>query len=388
MQQKDYTYKQLDERLSWEACMARDSARELVETHLMPVITDCYEEGRFPPELVPEIAVRGFLGIKTDPKYGGHGASNEVYGVICRETERGDSGLRSFISVQNSLVMFPIQKFGSEEQKKYWLPLLASGKAIGAFGLTDIKGGSDPEGMHTHAKRDGTDFILNGSKRFITSGTDADFVLAWAKLDGAVRCFLVEKGTRGFEAVAMKRKGALRASDTAELFFNDVRIPAENLLPGTMDTRKAYLHCLNEARYGIAWGVIGAASFCAEAALAYLDGRTAFGEKLKGKQLIQRSLAFMDTRIRAAQLLAFELTHRKESGAITPVEISIGKRDNAAMARDVIREARDLMGADGIMLEYGVMRHLCNIEAVYTYEGTDAIHTLAIGRWITGEDAF
>lgn len=388
MREAGFSYPKLDEALSWEAQQICDSVRAWVKERFMPHATRCYMDGRFPMELVPEMAQMGFFGIKTSPEYKGAGLGNFEYGVICRELERGDSGLRSFVSVQNSLVMYPIERFGSERQKSFWLPSLASGQLLGAFGLTGPEGGSDPENMKTHAKKDGGDYIVNGSKQFITNGSVGYLIVVWAKLDGVVRGFLVEKGTPGFEACPMKDKLSLRASDTAELFFRDVRIPAENILPGTLEKDKAYLACLNEARYGIAWGAIGAASFCAETALEYASNRGMFGEKLSAKQLTQQKLVWMDEGIESAQRRVLDMARLKEVDRLLPRDISRGKMANVNMACDVARLARRMLGANGIMAEYHVMRHMCNLESVYTYEGTDDVHMLALGRAITGENAF
>jgi len=388
VKENGFAYRILDNELSWEAQQMRDSVRAWVEGRVMPGFTRYYMDGRFPMERVPEMGHMGFFGIKTSSEYGGSGLGSYEYGVICRELEAGDSGLRSFVSVQNSLVMFPIERFGSEEQKRHWLPLLATGSAIGAFGLTGPEGGSDPEQMKTHAKKDGGDYVINGSKQFITNGSVAHITIIWAKLDGVVRGFLVQKGTSGFEVRAMKDKLSLRASDTAELFLQDVRIPAENILPGTLEHSRSYLACLNEARFGIAWGAIGAARYCAEMALKYVQDRTLFGGTLAGKQLVQQKLEAMDEMIEAAQHRALYIAKRKEAGELTAREISRAKKANVHMACEVARMARRMLGANGIMAEYGVMRHMCNLESVYTYEGTDDVHMLAIGRAITGKNAF
>lgn len=379
---------ELEEQLSWEARNFRDSVRAWVKKPFMDVVTECNMTGRFPTELLQSMVDLGLLGIKTDPEYGGSGQDNITYGLVCRELEAGDSGLRSAISVQNSLIMFPIQMFGSDEQKEYWLPLLAAGKALGAFGLTGPEGGSDPENMKTFAKKDGSDYVINGSKQFITTGDVADFILLWAKLEDAIRCFLVPKGTPGFESVTMKNKLSLRVSNTAELFFRDVRIPAENILPGTLTRKKAYLACLNEARYGIAWGAVGAAAFCAEAALEYASNRTLFGCKLTKKQLTQQKLEWMDEHIEASLMRAITIAKRKDAGVVAARDISRGKKANVSVACDVARLARRMIAGNGIMAEYHVMRHMMNLESVYTYEGTDDVHLLAIGRAITGENAF
>jgi len=379
---------ELNEKLTWESRQFRNTVQSWVNKRFMPLVTECYLDGRFPMELVPEMTELGLFGIKADPIYGGHGLNNYDYGLICRELEAGDSGLRSFVSVQNSLVIYPIERFGSEDQKKRWLPLLTSGKAIGAFGLTGPEGGSDPENMKTHARKDGNDFMLNGSKQFITNGSIADVVIVWAKLDGIVRGFLVEKGTSGLESREMKKKLSLCASNTSELFLSGVRVPADSLLPGTMERERTYLSCLNEARYGIAWGAVGVAIFCAEAALEYVRNRVLFGESLTKKQLIQEKLVFMDVNIESALRRMIDMARLKESGKIRSRDISCGKMVNVDMACEVSRLARRMIAGNGIMAEYHVMRHMMNLESVYTYEGTNEIHMLALGRDITGENAF
>ena len=388
MKENGFAYRGLDNELSWEAQQMRDSVRALVEDRFMPHITRYYMDGGFPMEFVSEMAGCGFFGIKTSTEYMGAGLGSHEYGVVCRELEASDSGLRSFVSVQNSLVMFPIEKFGSEAQKRHWLPLLATGQALGAFGLTGPEGGSDPENMKTHAKKVGGDYVINGAKQFITNGSVAHIIIIWAKLDGTVRGFLVEKGTPGFEALPMKDKLSLRASDTAELFLNDVRIPAENIMPGTLEHKRSYLACLNEARFGIAWGAVGAARFCAEAALSYVKDRVLFGGSLAGKQLTQQKLVYMDEALETAQRRALDIARMKDAGTLSARDISRAKMENVSMACDVARLARRMMGANGIMADYHVMRHMCNLEAVYTYEGTDDVHMLARGRAITGINAF
>jgi glutaryl-CoA dehydrogenase len=386
-----FSYPRLDEEIPSYAKQILEGQNGLtkwINSSFMDLITDCYLDGRFPMELLPEMAERGLLGIKTDPKYGGHGADNYTYGVICRELERGDSGLRSFVSVQNSLVMYPIEQFGNEEQKKRWLPLLASGKAIGAFGLTGPEGGSDPANMNTFYRRDGGDYIINGSKQFITNGSIANVIVVWAiDEEDVMRGFLLEPNMRGVETHEMKGKLSLRASNTSEIFLDDVRVPAESMLPGAKNIGAA-LSCLNEARFGIAWGAIGSASFCAEKALEHVNGRVLFGGKLAGKQLIQQKLAWLDREINSAQLRVLHLTKIKEAGTIQPRDISEAKQANVNMACEATRLARRMLGASGIMAESHVMRHMCNMESLFTYEGTDDIHTLIIGRAITDISAF
>lgn len=382
-----YRFLKLEDQLPADAAAMGESVRSWVSDRFMPRVTGAYLKGEFPMELLSEMGRLGLFGIKTDPCYGGAGASNWCYGTACRELERGDSGLRSFVSVQNSLVMYPIEHFGSDAQKAHWLPLLAAGMEIGAFGLSESAGASDPEAMLTRAKRDGSDYVINGSKMWITNGSIADVIIVWAKLDGEVRGFLVPKGIPGLAAKKIEGKLSLRASITAALYFDDVRIPAENLLPGTMEKKKAYLHCLSEARFGIMWGALGAAVYCAEAAVEYAKGRTLFGGPLAGKQLIQHKIVRMDEMVLHSEMLAQHIAQLKEEGRHTPADISRGKMTNARNARDIAQIATDIFGGAGIVAESHVMRHLNNLQTVRTYEGTEDIHALIIGAEITGVKA-
>jgi glutaryl-CoA dehydrogenase len=309
------------------------------------------------------------------------------YGLICQELERGDSGLRSFVSVQSSLVMFPIHAYGSEEHRQRWLPAMAKAEAIGCFGLTEPHGGSDPSNMKTYAKRDGSDWIINGSKMWITNGTIADVAVVWAKTDEGVRGFLVEKGTRGFEAPEIERKFSLRASITSSLFFDNVRVPKENMLPGVQGLRGP-LSCLTQARYGITWGVIGAAQACLKELIAYTATRELFGRPLNQTQTIQRRLADMARRITTAQLLCLQLGRLKDRGRMSATQVSLAKWNNVRMAIDIARDCRDMLGGAGISVEYSPMRHMLNLESVITYEGTETVHELVVGKELTGADAF
>ena len=379
----------LDETLPESACMVRDSTRRWVKERLMPtIIAECYMAGRFPMELVPEMAEQGCFGIKTDPEYGGSGSSNYEYGIMCREIEAGDSGVRSFMSVQNSLVMYPIEKFGSQEQKDHWLRLLAEGKAIGAFGFTDPASGSDPASMNMHVRPDGSDYILSGSgKQWITNGTIANFVIMWAKLKDKVLPFIVERGTSGFETHEIDGKLSLRASNTASIFCDDVRIPMRNLLPGARGISSAY-ECLNEARFGIAHGMVGAAQFCFETATEYAGPRKSFGKSIAAHPLVQERLVWMRQKVEDSRLRIMRVTALKEDGKVTPEHISYAKRANVRDALEVARMARALLGGNGITIDYHVMRHLCNLETVLTYEGTKEMHILIEGAGITGIKAF
>ncbi len=378
----------LDDTLSDEERAMCDTVRKWVSKEVMPLVTKHYMAGTFPVELVPEIAHLGLLGIKSDPAYGGMGASNTAYGIVCRETERADSGLRSFISVQNSLVIYPIEHFGSEAQKQRWLPALISGKAIGAFGLTDPSSGSDPAGMNAYALPDGKGgYILKGSKQWITNGSIADVVVVWAKSSGgSIRGFLVEKGMPGFTAIDITDKLSMRMSHTATLFFDDVHIPAENLLP-TSKTSSAYA-CLNEARFGIAWGAVGAAEFCYETAREYAGQRKSFGAPIASRQLMQQNLVLMRSEVEDAKLRVARVAALKDLGQATPEHISYIKRNNVAAALRVARMSRAMLGANGITADYHVMRHVQNLETVLTYEGTEEMHLLIEGAGITGIKAF
>jgi glutaryl-CoA dehydrogenase len=376
-----------DELLSEEERLARGTVRSFVDDRVLPIIDQHFEGATFPIHLVPEMAALGLLGANLPEEYGCAGIGDVAYGLLMQELERGDSGLRSFASVQGALVMYPIYTFGSEAQRRYWLPLLAQGKAVGCFGLTEPDHGSDPGSMITRAVKDGSRWLLNGAKSWITNGSIADVAVVWAKVDGEVRGFLVEKGTQGFTAPEIKHKMSLRASVTSELIFEDCAIPLENVLPGAQGL-KAPLMCLNQARYGIAWGALGAAGACYHVALAYAKARRQFGRPIAGFQLVQEKLAVMLTEITKGQLLAIRLGRLKEEGKLHFAQTSLAKRNNVAIALDIARSARDILGANGISLEFSVIRHMCNLESVKTYEGTHDIHTLILGQAITGIEAF
>ncbi len=380
-------YYQLDDLFSEEERMVRDTTRDFVSEHVMPVIGECYEKAEFPRHLIPLIGELGLLGCNLPEEYGCAGMGAVAYGLICQELERGDSGLRSFVSVQGSLVMWPIHAYGSEEQKRRWLPKMAKGEAIGCFGLTEPDHGSDPGGMETRARKDGAGWVLNGAKMWITNGTVADVALVWARTDDGIQGFLVEKGTPGFSAPEQKRKFSLRASVTSELVLQDVRVPDSARLPGVQGL-KGPLNCLTQARYGIAWGAIGAAQACYDEALHYTKGREQFGKPLAAFQLVQAKLAQMVSEITKMQLVAWRLGRLKEAGAARPQHVSLAKRNNVGEALKIARVARDMLGANGITAEYQCMRHMCNLESVFTYEGTNDIHTLVLGQDVTGISAF
>ncbi len=370
-----------------EELMIRDTVRRFVDQEVIPIIAGHFEAGTFPLDLVPRLAEMGVFGATLPPDYGCAGLSPLAYGLIMQELERGDSGLRSFVSVQGTLAMYPIYAFGSEEQRRRWLPEMAAARKIGCFGLTEPDHGSDPAGMTTTAVETDGGYRLNGSKMWITNGSIADVAVVWAKLGGVIRGFLVEKGTPGYRTVEQKHKLSLRASITSELYFSDCEIPKENLLPGVAGL-KGPLMTLTQARFGIAFGVVGAAMGCYETALNYTRGRKQFGRPIAGFQIQQTRLAEMVTEITKAQLLCLQLARLKERGEATPVQVSLAKRNNCFWALEIARMAREMMGANGISLEYPVMRHMCNLETVKTYEGTHDIHTLAIGREVTGLSAF
>lgn len=372
--------------LSEEECITQDTVTKFVNKQVLPIIKEAFEEHLFPTDLIPEIANLGLLG-SSIKGYDCAGLNSICYGLICQELERGDSGLRSFVSVQSSLVMYPIFSYGSEEQKKKWLPSLAKGESIGCFGLTEPHGGSDPTNMKTHAKKDGNDWILNGSKMWITNGSIADICVVWAMTDEGVKGFIVEKNMPGFSAQEIHNKFSLRASITAGLFFDNVRIPEENLLSG-ITGMKGPLSCLNQARYGISWGVIGAAQACLNEALNYTNERILFNKPLSHTQTIQLRLAEMARRITTAQLLSFKLGKLKDAGKLSPPQISIAKWNNCRMALDIARDARDILGGSGISAEYVPIRHMLNLESVITYEGTETIHQLVVGKELTGVNAF
>jgi glutaryl-CoA dehydrogenase len=376
----------IDDLLSDEERAVRDTVRAWVDDKVLPVIEEHYEHGTFPMDLPRQMGELGFLGANITG-YDCPGLNHVSYGLICQELERGDSAIRSFCSVQGSLVMFPIRTYGTEEQKKKWLPKLAAGEAIGCFGLTEPDYGSNPGGMITRAEDRGSHFRLNGAKMWITNGTLADVAVVWAKLDGEVRGFLVERGTKGFSAPEMKGKHSLRASVTSELVFQDVEVPKDNLLPGVTGL-KGPLSCLNNARYGIAWGAIGAAMGCFHSATEYAKTRIQFDRPIASFQLVQNKLAWMLREITKAQLLAWRLGRMKDEGTLTHEMVSLAKMNNVDTALEVARVARDIHGANGILGEYPVMRHMANLESVKTYEGTHDIHNLVLGKWITGIQAF
>ncbi len=377
----------LDELLSQEEILARNTVREFVDANVLPIIEKHYRNGTFPVELVSKMAELGLFGSTLPAKYGCAEMNNVAYGLVMQELERGDSAVRSFVSVQSSLVMYPIFSFGSEKQKDYWLPRLASGKAVGCFGLTEPDFGSDPGGMITRAERKSGGFVLNGAKMWITSGTIADVAVVWAKLDDEIKGFLVEKGTKGFSAPEMTGKHSLRASVTSELVFQDCFIPEENLLPKTGGL-KSPLMCLSQARYGIAWGATGSAMACYDSALNYAKSRIQFNKPIASFQLIQEKLVYMVTEITKAQLMCLQLGRLKDLGKAKFTQISMAKRNNVYHALEIARIARDIHGANGILDEYPVMRHMANLESVKTYEGTHDIHTLIIGQEITGIPAY
>lgn len=376
----------VDDLLTEEERTVRDTVRAWVDERVMPIIEKHYEDGTFPVELAREMGEMGFLGANLTG-YDCPGLNNVSYGLICQELERGDSAIRSFASVQGSLVMFPIWAYGSEEQKQKWLPRLARGEAIGCFGLTEPDFGSNPGGMITRAVDKGEYYLLNGAKMWITNGTLADVAVVWAKLDGVVRGFLVEKGMEGFSAPEMTGKHSLRASVTSELVFQDVRLPKENILPG-VEGLKGPLSCLNNARYGIAWGALGAAQACFHSARDYSVSRIQFDRPIASFQLVQNKLAWMLREISKGQLLALRVAHLKDQDRVKHEQISLAKMNNVDIALQIARVARDIHGANGILGEYPVMRHMANLESVYTYEGTHDIHNLVLGRWITGIQAF
>ncbi|MGD8975997.1 MAG: acyl-CoA dehydrogenase family protein [Gammaproteobacteria bacterium] len=373
-------------QLSEEEQMVQDSVARFTDEKVLPIIREAFEEHRFPAELVPEIAALGLFGSSIDG-YECAGLNSVCYGLICQELERGDSGIRSFVSVQSSLCMYPIHAFGSDAQKDRWLPAMARGEAIGCFGLTEPHGGSDPSNMKTHARKDGDDWIINGAKMWITNGSIADVAVVWAQTDEGIRGFLVEKDTPGFDAPEILRKFSLRASVTSSLFFDNVRVPAENMLPGVKGL-KGPLSCLTQARYGITWGAIGAAQACLREALDYSAERELFGRPNTHTQTIQRRLAEMSRRITTAQLMSLQLGRLKDAGAMQPGQVSMAKWNNVRMALDVARDARDVLGGSGISAEYCPVRHMLNLESVITYEGTETIHELVVGKELTGVNAF
>lgn len=377
---------QIRDLLTDDEQMVQDTVARFVDDKVLPIIGECFEHGRFPSELVSEIAGLGLLGSSIHG-YDCAGLNGVAYGLICQELERGDSGIRSFVSVQSSLVMYPIYAFGSEEQKQRWLPAMARGEAIGCFGLTEPHGGSDPSNMKTVAKKDGGDWILNGAKMWITNGTIADVAVVWASTDEGVKGFLVEKDMAGFSAPEIKHKMSLRASITSSLFFDNVRVPAANVLPGVTGL-KGPLSCLTQARYGITWGAIGAAQACLREVLDYTETRELFGRPLNHTQTIQRRMADMSRRITLAQLMSLQLGRLKDAGKMLPDQVSMAKWNNVRMAIDIARDARDILGGAGISVEYCPIRHALNLESVITYEGTETVHELIVGKALTGHNAF
>jgi glutaryl-CoA dehydrogenase len=376
----------VDDLLKEDERLVRSTVARFVDERFLPVVADHYERASFPMEMVPELARLGLFGMHLHG-YGAAGMSNVMYGLASQELERGDSGLRSFVSVQGSLCMFPIHRFGSEEQKQRWLPAMAKGEVIGCFGLTEPDFGSNPAGLTTRARRDGGDWVLNGTKRWITNGSVAQLAIIWARTDSGIRGFLVETGSRGFEAREIHHKLSMRASVTSELILDDCRVPVSNELPGAQGL-KGPLACLNEARFGIVWGALGAATACYQTALTYSRERIQFDKPIAAFQLTQEKLVNMLTEITKGQLLALQLGRLKDQGKATPTQISMAKMNNVREALQIAREARSILGANGISLEYPVMRHMANLDTVLTYEGTNEVHLLAIGEEITGQSAF
>jgi len=372
--------------LTEEEQMIQDSVARFVDERALPLMAEAFDKARFPVELIPEMADLGLLGSSIEG-YGCTGLNGVSYGLICQELERADSGLRSFASVQSSLCMHPIHAYGSEEQKQRWLPDMAVGKVIGCFGLTEAHGGSDPASMKTHARRDGDDWIINGSKMWITNGNIADIAVVWVHTDEGIMGFVLEKGMAGFDASEIHGKMSLRASVTSSLFFDNVRVPEENRLPNIVGL-KGPLACLTQARYGISWGAVGAAIACLTEALDYTAERILFGRALAANQAIQIRLADMARRITTAQLLSLQLGRLKDNGKMSPSQVSLAKWNNVRMALDVARDCRDMLGGAGITVEHAAIRHMLNLESVITYEGTETIHQLVIGKGLTGINAF
>ena len=384
---KGVDYMMIDSLFSEQELLVRQTARRFTEERIIPVIRDCYRDGRFPKELIAEMGQLGFFGANLEG-YGCAGMSNIEYGLLTQELERGDSGIRSFVSVQGALVMYPILTYGSDAQKERWLPPMAKGEALGCFGLTEPGFGSNPAGMLTKARKDGDSWILNGEKTWITNGSVADVALVWARAEDGIRGFLIDRGTPGFTSSEIHGKMSMRASVTASLSLVDVRVPDSAALPGVRGL-KGPLSCLSQARYGIGWGVIGAAMDCYETARQYTIMRKQFDDRpIASHQLVQEKLAEMITEITKAQLLAYHAGKLKDAGKLDPAHVSMLKRNNVAMALNCARLSRDLLGANGIMDEYPIMRHMCNLETVKTYEGTDHVHALVIGERVTGVAAY
>ena len=372
--------------LSEEECLAQDTVARFVDQDVLPIIGECFAEHRVPSELAPKMGALGLLGANLNG-YGCAGLNQTCYGLICQELERGDSALRSLMSVQSSLVMWCIHQYGSEAQKERWLPALATGETLGCFGLTESHGGSDPGNMKTSAKRRSDDWLLNGAKNWISNGSIADVAVVWAQTPEGMRGFLVEAGSEGFDTRAIEHKFSLRASDTSELFFDDTPVPDENRLPGAEGLKTA-LSCLEQARYGVAWGAIGAAQACLAEVLDYTATRTMFDRPLAKTQLIQSRLADAARRITNAQVLALRMARLKDQGRLRSVQVSLAKWNNVRMALDIARDCRDMLGGAGISVEHVAIRHMLNLESVVTYEGTESIHQLVVGRVLTGESAF
>lgn len=373
--------------LSEEERAVQDAVARFTDERVLPIIGDCFDKGVFPRDLIPEMAEMGLLGSSLPTEYGCAGMNAVSYGLICQELERGDSGIRSFASVQSSLCMYPIYAYGSEEQRRRWLPDMAAGKVIGCFGLTEPHGGSDPSNMKTHAKRDGSDWLINGAKMWITNGNLADIAIVWAMTEEGIQGFIVEKDFPGFKAQEVHRKMSLRASVTSGLFFDNVRVPEANRLPNVRGL-KGPLGCLTQARYGITWGPIGAAIACLQEATEYSKTRVLFNRPIAATQSVQVKLADMARRITQAQLLSLQLGRLKDAGNMQPTQVSLAKWNNVRMALDIAREARDILGGAGITTEYCPIRHALNLESVITYEGTETVHQLVVGRELTGINAF
>nr|WP_199045126.1 acyl-CoA dehydrogenase family protein [Dyella sp. ASV24] len=373
--------------LTDEERMVQDAVGRFVDERVLPIIGDCFDQGRFPKELIPEIASLGLLGATIPEKYGCAGMNGVSYGLICQELERGDSGLRSFASVQSSLCMYPIYAYGTEEQKMHYLPKMAAGEIIGCFGLTEPHGGSDPANMKTHAKKDGGDWVINGAKMWITNGNVANIAIVWAQTEDGIQGFIVPTDTKGFTAQEVHKKMSLRASVTSALFFDNVRVPEANRLPNVKGL-KGPLGCLTQARYGITWGPIGAAQACLQEVLNYTQERILFGRPLASNQAIQIKMAEMARRITMAQLLSLQLGRLKDAGTMQPTQVSLAKWNNCRMAIDIARECRDILGGAGITTEHVAIRHALNLESVITYEGTETVHQLVVGRELTGINAF
>jgi len=373
--------------LSEEECAVQDAVARFTDERVLPIIGECFDRGEFPMQLIPEMAAMGLLGSSIPTEYGGAGLNSVSYGLICQELERGDSGIRSFASVQSSLCMYPIYSYGSEDQRRRCLPDMAAGKVIGCFGLTEAHGGSDPASMKTNARRDGGDWLLNGSKMWITNGNLANIAIVWALTDDGINGFIVEKDMPGFSAQLIHRKMSLRASVTSALFFDNVRLPECNRLPNVKGL-KGPLGCLTQARYGITWGPIGAAIACLKEAVDYSKSRILFNRPLAANQAVQLKLADMSRRITLAQLLSLQLGRLKDAGQMQPTQVSLAKWNNVRMALEIAREARDILGGAGITTEYCPIRHALNLESVVTYEGTETVHQLVVGRELTGINAF